>query len=75
MALVKSLHIPNQCCGSGCLSRIPDPDFYIHPGSRITDPGSRIPDPGSKNATRERGEKIVVIPFFIATNFTKLKII
>jgi hypothetical protein len=29
----------------GCLSRIPDPDFYL----------SRIPDPGSKNSNkRER---------------------
>jgi hypothetical protein len=45
----------------GCLSRIPDPDFYP----------SRIPDP--KTATKERGEKkIVVIPCFVATNFTKL---
>jgi hypothetical protein len=50
----------NQCCGSG----IPDPDFYP----------SRIPDP--KTATKERGEKkFVFIPFFVATNFTKLKII
>jgi hypothetical protein len=44
----------------GCLSRIPDPDFYP----------SRIPDP--KTATEERGEKkLVVIPFYVATNFTK----
>jgi hypothetical protein len=51
----------------GCLSRIPDPDFYP---SRIPDPGSRIPDP--KTATKERGEKkLVVIPFYVATNFTK----
>jgi hypothetical protein len=36
----------------GCLSRIPDPDFYP----------SGIPDP--KTATKERGEKkLVVIPF------------
>jgi hypothetical protein len=36
----------------GCLSRIPDPDFYP---SRIPDPGFRIPDPGSKNSNkRER---------------------
>jgi hypothetical protein len=55
----------------GCLSRIPDPDFYP---SRIPDPGSRIPDP--KTATKERGEKIfVVITFYVATNFTKLHII
>jgi hypothetical protein len=43
---------------------IPDPDFYPF----------RIPDP--KTATKERGEKnFVVKPFFVATNFTKLKII
>ncbi len=50
---------------------IQDPDFYP---SRIPDPGSRIPDP--KTATKERGEKkLVVIPFIVAINFTKLKII
>jgi hypothetical protein len=54
---------------------IPDPDFYPSripdPGSRIPDLGSRIPDP--KTATKERGEKkLVVIPFYVATNFTKL---
>ncbi len=49
-------------------SRIPDPDFYP---SRIPDLGSRIPNP--KTATKERGEKkLVVIPFYVATNFTKL---
>jgi hypothetical protein len=48
----------------GCLSRIPDPDFYP----------SRIPDP--KTATKERGEKkFDFIPFYVATNFTKLYII
>jgi hypothetical protein len=48
----------------GCLSRIPDPDFYP----------SRIPD--SKTATKERGEKkFVVKTFYVVTNFTKLKII
>jgi hypothetical protein len=37
---------------------IPDPDFYP----------SRIPGPGPKTATKERGEKkVVVIPFFVAT--------
>jgi hypothetical protein len=51
----------------------------VYPGSRIlilpiTDPGSRIPDP--KTATKERGEKkFGVIPFYVATNFTKLYII
>jgi hypothetical protein len=43
---------------------IPDPDLYP----------SRIPDP--KTATKERDEKkFVVIPFFVAPNFTKMKII
>jgi hypothetical protein len=45
-------------------SLIPDPDFYP----------SRIPNP--KTASKERGgKKFVVISFFVATNFTKLKII
>jgi hypothetical protein len=55
----------------GCLSRIPDPDFYL---SRIPDLGSWIPDP--KTATKERGEeKFVIKLFFVVTNFTKLNII
>jgi hypothetical protein len=48
----------------GCLSRIPDPDFYP---SRIPDPGldpgSRIPDP--KTVTKEKGEKKFVIILFL----------
>jgi hypothetical protein len=44
----------------GCLSRIL---IFTHPESRIPDP---------KTATKESGEKkFVVIPFFVATNFTK----
>jgi hypothetical protein len=40
----------------------------------FTPPGSLIPDP--KTATKERGEKkFVVMPFYVATNFTTLKII
>jgi|LakMenE18May11ns_1017448.scaffolds.fasta_scaffold9675196_1 hypothetical protein len=43
---------------------IPDPDFYP----------SRIPDP--KTAPKERGEKNIFCKhFFVATNFTKCKII
>jgi hypothetical protein len=50
----------------GCLSRIPDPDFYI------PDPGSRIPDP--KTATKERGEKkLDVKPFFCSHKFHKIE--
>ncbi len=62
----------------GCLFRIPDPYFCPSRipdlGSRISDPGSRTSDP--KTATKEKGEKkLVVPPFFVATNITKLKII
>jgi hypothetical protein len=47
-----------------CLSRIL---IFTHPGSRILDP---------KTAAKERGEKkFVVIPIYVATSFTKLKII
>jgi hypothetical protein len=47
----------------GCLSRIPDPDFYP----------SRISDPGSKNSNKRQGWKnFFVKPYFVATNFTKL---
>jgi hypothetical protein len=55
--------------------------IFTHPGSQISNPGSRIWDPGSqipdpKTAIKERGgKKFVVIPFYAATNFTKLKII
>ena len=46
----------------------------LHPRSRILI--LAIPDPGSKTATKERGEKkLVVITFYVATNFTKLRII
>jgi hypothetical protein len=59
--------------------------IFTHPGAFVT-PGSGIrnrffPDPGSrildlKTATKERGEKkLVVIPFYVTTNLTKLKII
>ncbi len=66
---------PSAICSvadPGCLSRIPDPDFYPS-RIRIPDPGSRIPDP--KTATKERGEKklvVIPVPFYLASNFTKL---
>jgi hypothetical protein len=60
-----------QCGGSGMFIRDAGSRILILP---IPDPGSRIPDP--KTATKETGEKkFVVIPFNVATNFTKLKII
>jgi hypothetical protein len=53
----------------GCLSRIPDPDFYP---SRIPDPGSRIPDP--KTVTKERGgKKIFHHIFFCSHKFHKIE--
>jgi hypothetical protein len=50
--------------------------FIPDPGSlHIPDPGSlflHIPDPGSKNSYKREGwKKFLVIPFFVATNFTK----
>jgi hypothetical protein len=40
----------------------------VNPGSWIPDFGSRIPDP--KTATKERGEKkLVVVPFFCNNKF------
>ncbi len=47
--------------------------IFTHPGSWIPDLGLRIPDP--KTATKESEKKFVVIPFYVATNFTKLNII
>ncbi len=47
----------------------------VYPGSRIlifTHPGSRIPKPQQKRGVKK---KFVVIPFYLATNFTKLNII
>jgi hypothetical protein len=58
------IRIQTSVADSGCLSLIPDPDFYPF----------RIPDP--KTATKERGEKkFVVITFYVATIFTKFQII
>ncbi len=45
---------------------IPDPGFWFLP----------IPDPGSKNSNKREGwKKICSQTFYVATNFTKLKII
>jgi hypothetical protein len=64
----KKVTIFGSVADPGCLSRIPDPDFYP---SRIPDLG---PDP--KTGRKERGEKIFFVKHvFVATNFTKCKII
>ncbi len=39
----------------------------------IPDPGSRIPNPGSNNDKKEKGGKLVIVPFFEAINLTKFK--
>jgi hypothetical protein len=52
----------------GRFSRIPDPDFYT---SRIPDLVSRI----HKQQQKRGGGEFVALPFFAATNITKLKTI
>jgi hypothetical protein len=47
---------------------------FIHPGSRFSDAGSRIPNLTTARK-KEEGEKFTVLPFFVATNITKMKII
>jgi hypothetical protein len=54
------LNIASSVADPGCLSRIPDPDFYP---SRIPDLGSRIPDP--KTGRKERGEKKIFVNIFL----------
>jgi hypothetical protein len=51
-----------QCCGSGCLSRIPEPDFYP---SRIPDLGSRITD--QKNSNKREGWKKIWCHYFLCS--------
>ena len=51
----------------GCLSRIPDPNFYP---SRIPNLGSRIQKQQQKTGVKN----FFVKPIFVATNFTKLNI-
>jgi hypothetical protein len=54
-------------CRPGCLSRISDPNGFFS----IPYPGSRI----QQQQKRGGRKKIVVFPFFVAINFTELKII
>ncbi len=65
--LSKKKHIFASVADPGCLSRIPDPDFYP---SRIPDPGSRI-----QKQQQKRGMKKNLLSYlFCSQNFTKLKI-
>jgi hypothetical protein len=60
-------HFVSTVADTGCLSQIPDPDFYP---SRIPDFESRIPDLGSKNSNkREGGKKISCHTFFCSHKF------
>ncbi len=62
----KSTPLYHSVADPGCLSRIL---IFTHSGSRIQ-------DPGSKNSNKREGvKKKFVILLFVATNFTKLKII
>jgi hypothetical protein len=68
----KSLLKLSSVADPGCLSRIPDPDFYP---SRITDPGSRITDLGSRipKQQEKRGvKKICYQTFFCNHKFHKI---
>ncbi len=64
LLIIKALQCPlfenketcAQCCGAGMF--IPDPEFYP----------SRISDPEFSNSTKRGGEKMFVLPFFVATN-------
>ncbi len=56
------MEIPTSVADPGCLSRIPDPDFYP----------SRIQKQQQKRGVKK---KFVVITFYVATNLTKLQII
>jgi hypothetical protein len=58
-AVGSSVRDPCSVADPGCLSRIPDPDFYP----------SRIPYP--KTATKERGEKICCHNFLFSHKFHK----
>ncbi len=61
---IMDLDPQNQCYGSGMF--IPDPGSWF----------LLIPDPGSKNSKKRGLKKFFwVKPFFVATNFTELKII
>jgi hypothetical protein len=59
-----------DCCGAdlGCLSRIPDLDFYP---SRIPDLGSRIPDPTT--AAKEKWEKNLLSYLFCGHKYYKIQ--
>jgi hypothetical protein len=75
---MKLCHLPCRSVRDNAVLRFRD----VYPGSRILDldfllildPGSRIPDPITSTKVRDE-EKKFVVPFFVATNFTKLKII
>ncbi len=62
------MDLPISVADPGCLSRIPDPDFYP---SQIPDLGSRI----QKQQQKRGVKKIFLHTFYVATNFTKLNII
>jgi hypothetical protein len=61
MRIGSDWHHKSSVADPGCLSRIPDPDFYP----------SRIPDP--KTVTKERGENFFSLYFFCSHKFHKIE--
>jgi hypothetical protein len=56
---VSYFYLTYRVADTGCLSRIPDTNFYL----------SRISDPGSNNSTKRVGGKyFFVLHLFVATN-------
>jgi hypothetical protein len=66
-----------QCFGSGMFIPDRDPDFYPSriPGLEFRIPGLGFRITNSTTAKKKKGEKFLVLPFTIATNIKKLKII
>ncbi len=68
--LFQTRGLPSSVADPGCLC------LCLSQILIFTHSGSRISDPGSKNSNKREGwKKLVVKPFFVATNFVKFKII
>ncbi len=81
MIKYEEIYFFQQCCGaenpnygagssSGSTTSVADPTMFIPNPDFYT---SRIRD--TTTAKKEEGEKLVVLPFNVATNITKLKVI
>jgi hypothetical protein len=73
----ESITDPDRVADPGCFSRIPDPDFYPF---RIPDPTKTTKEKfssltGSRIQQKQQKKYLVVLPFYVVTNFMKLLII